>query len=409
MKQEYDFSKAVRGKFFREGAELQLPICSDRGSNTHQRPNLFDYATSELSQDAVICWLVACATKATGDLQKCGLEFVRVLFRAGASDRTGAVPVLGPNGELTDPHHGPCDVNDVSCPSPQYDRIDVYFQAKVDGKMVSFIVEDKKDSRDRRNQLARHLKVVTRDKKKKKLIKPIYFKTGYLFSDEREAVKQNNYSVFKAEDVAKFLDGQAITQENEILRQYAEYLACQMKTRADAQANWDLNQAHVQWEFMLKLRGRLGTEADEWQPFVPDELSSSPPNSDWLWRRVGRGGSRGRPWTHYWFARHLFWRLDSGSMFCVENPLRLMIDLENAGISGAGIKEMVGRYQERFREVREQKGLEGTVPGRGGVPRTWGNQRTVGSIKTTDFQGMTVCEFLDKVTRVHVRFLESIG
>ena len=26
MKQEYDFSKAVRGKFFREGAELQLPI-----------------------------------------------------------------------------------------------------------------------------------------------------------------------------------------------------------------------------------------------------------------------------------------------------------------------------------------------------------------------------------------------
>ena len=26
MKQEYDFSKAVRGKFFREGAELQLPV-----------------------------------------------------------------------------------------------------------------------------------------------------------------------------------------------------------------------------------------------------------------------------------------------------------------------------------------------------------------------------------------------
>ena len=29
MKQEYDFSRAVRGKFFREGAELQLPTCSD--------------------------------------------------------------------------------------------------------------------------------------------------------------------------------------------------------------------------------------------------------------------------------------------------------------------------------------------------------------------------------------------
>ena len=406
MKQEYDFSKAVRGKFFREGAELQIPICSDRGS-THQRPNLFDYATKELSQDAIICWLVACAAESTGDLQKCGLEFVRTLFRAGAS-------VLGPKGELTDPHDGPCDVSDVGCPRPQYDRIDVYFQAKVDENRVSFVIEDKKDGSTDSKQLARHIKVAIKDEEDEDLIKPIYFKTGYVFSDERKAVEQNNYSMFKAEDMAKFLDCQAVTQENEILRQYAEYLACQMKTRDDAQANWDLNQAHVQWEFMLKLRGRLGTAADEWQPFVPDELSGPPPNSDWLWRRVGRGGSRGRPWTQYWFARHLFWRLDSGRMFCVENPLRLIIDLKNAGINGAGINEaeineMVGRYQEGFREVREQEGLEGTVPGRGGVPRTWGNQRTVGSIKATSFQGMTVSEFLNRVKRVHIRFLESIG
>ena len=30
MKREYDFSKAVRGKFFREGAKLRLPIESLR-------------------------------------------------------------------------------------------------------------------------------------------------------------------------------------------------------------------------------------------------------------------------------------------------------------------------------------------------------------------------------------------
>lgn len=29
MKREYGFSKAVRGKFYREGAELQLPIYLD--------------------------------------------------------------------------------------------------------------------------------------------------------------------------------------------------------------------------------------------------------------------------------------------------------------------------------------------------------------------------------------------
>ena len=398
MKQEYDFSKAVRGRFFREGAELQLPISSDRDSNTHQRPNLFDYATSELSQDAVICWLVACAAEGTGDIQECGRAFVRALFRAGVSNGIEGVPVLGANGKPRDPYDGPCDVSDVSSPTPQYCRIDVYFQAKVDGKTVSFIIEDKKDSRDHSNQLARYLEVVIREKKKKELIKPIYFKTGYMFSDERKAVKQNNYSVFKAEDMAKFLGSQDVTQENEILRQYAEYLACQMKMRADAQENWDLNQDHVQWEFMLKLRDRLGNAADEWQPFVPDELSGFPPNSDWLWRGLGRGTSSGRPWTQYWFAKYLFWRLDR------EMPLRLMIYLSNAGKSVEESNGMMREYRNCFdRALQEEKLSDG------GTRRVKGNECTVGSVETAKFQGMTVNKFLDRVKRVHIRFLDMIS
>ena len=169
-------------------------------NNTSQRPNLFDYATSELSQDAFICWLVACAAKATGDLQKCGLEFVRTLFRTGASNRTGGVPVLGPDGEPIR-HNGPCDVSDVSCPCSQYNKIDVYFQAKVDGKRVSFIIENKKDGSVHSDQLARYLKAAIRDEKEEDLIKPVYFKTGYVFSDEREAVERDKYSVFRAEDL----------------------------------------------------------------------------------------------------------------------------------------------------------------------------------------------------------------
>ena len=401
MKQEYDFSKAVRGKFFREGAELQLPICSDRGSNTHQRPNLFDYATSELSQDAVICWLVACAAESTGDLQKCGLEFVRTLFRAGKSDRTGGVPVLRSDGEDWEPdlHDGPCDVSDVSCPRPQYDRIDVYFQAKVDEKKVSFVIEDKKDGSTDSKQLARHLEVVIGDEEKEDLIKPVYFKTGYVFSDERGVVECAKYSVFKAEDMASFLSSQDVTRENEILRQYAEYLASLMEPRTKAQANWDLNQDHVQWEFMLKLRDRLRNAADEWQPFVPDELSGFPPKSDWLWCGLGRSRNKGgSPWTQYWFAKHLFWRLDSGK------PLRLMIYLENAGRSVEKSDGMVHEYRDRFKEALQKEGL---CAGRVRMRR--GNECTIGSVETANFQGMMVSEFLNRVTRVHIRFLESIS
>ena len=46
-------------------------------------PNIFRYATKELSQDAVICWLVACGREANGDLRECGLSFVRALMRSG--------------------------------------------------------------------------------------------------------------------------------------------------------------------------------------------------------------------------------------------------------------------------------------------------------------------------------------
>ena len=354
-------------------------------NNTPGRPNIFDYATSELSQDAVICWLVACAAEATGDLQKCGLEFVRTLFRAGKSNRTGGVPVLRYDGEDWKPdlHDGPCDVSDVSSPIPQHCRIDVYFQAKVDGKKVSFIIEDKTYTKYHSCQLARYIEAVIEDDEKKDLIKPVYFKTGHVFSDEREVVECAKYSVFEAEDMASFLGSQDVTRENEILRQYAEYLACQMKTRADAQANWDLNQDHVQWEFMLKLRDRLENAAGEWQPFVPDELSGSPLNSDWLWCGLGRSRNKGgSPFTQYWFAKHLFWRLDSGKVFCVENPLRLMINLREEGLDTGGTR-LVMR------------------------PNT--QECAIGSIKTTDFQGMTVCEFLDRVKQVHIRFLDMIG
>ena len=394
MKQEYNFSKAVRGKFFREGAELQLPICSDRGFGTHQRPNLFDYATSELSQGTFICWLVACAAEATGDLQKCGLAFVRTLFRTGASNRTGGVPVLGPDGEPIR-HNGPCDVSDVSCPSPQYDKIDVYFQAKVDGRRVSFIIEDKKDGSVHSDQLARYLKVAIRDEKEEDLIKPVYFKTGYVFSDEREAVERDKYSVFRAEDLKRFLEGQDATRENEILCQYAEYLAALMERRIKARQEWNLNQDHVQWEFMLKLRDVVESVAGEWQAFIPDELSGFP---DWTWDGLGRSKNKGGgSWTQYRFAQHLFWRLDSGQ------PLRLRFSHQEAGRCKKDSVGMLREYRNCFDRALQEEGLSD-----GGTRRGPGNECTIGSVKTAHFQGMTVSEFLNRVTRVHIRFLDMI-
>ena len=76
---------------------------------------------------------------------------------------------------------------------------------------------------------------------------------------------------------------------------------------------------------MVELRDSLTGASDEWGHSIPDELSDSPPD-DWLWRGLGRAKNNGgRPFTQYWFAKHLFWRLDSGM------PMRLMIYLPTLG------------------------------------------------------------------------------
>ena len=293
------------------------------------------------------------------------------------------------------PYEGPCVVSNVSCPCRQYEGIDVYFQAEVDGMTVTFLIEDKKDGQADGEPLARYLKVVVEDDEEEDLIKPVFFKTGYVFSDERETVECEKYSVFEAKDLVDFLDGRDVTQENEILRQYREYLADFMEPRTTALADWNFTHSHVQWEFMLKLRDLLERRGAEWQPLIPDELSDSPPNSDWLWLSLGRGVSSGRPWTQYWFAKHLFWRLDSGM------PLRLMIFHSNARMN---FGEITRRYWNCFDETLQEQGLC-----TGGTHRKCGNECTIGSVETADFQGMEVGEFLERVTRVHTKFLESIS
>ena len=377
-------------------------------------PNFFSDAPESL-QDAFICWLVECASEATGPLRKCGLAFVRALFRAGGLDGTRNIPVLNSAGCRMKPYNGRYYVSEVSSPRRQYLDIDVYFQAKVDGKMVSFIIEDKTDGQPGEGQLKGYLKSVIKDTEEKDIIKPVYFKTGYVFSNEREDVEENKYSLFEAEDLKKFLaDHQDVIRENQILCQYSEYLNDKIKPRVEALKNWDFEQDYVQWEFMRKLRKVLRNEDGEWQGFVPDELSGEPEleepdKSGQRWKNgLGSGNNNYHPkspWTQYWFSKHLFWRLDKfdRKTASLRTQLRLMIHRTELETSDDEIQE----YQNLFDEALEQEGL------RTGNVRRRSQNSTVGSVEivneTTKFQEMKVYEFLDCVTRVHIRFIESIS
>ncbi len=113
------------------------------------RPNIFDYATKELSQDAMICWLIAWAGQSKDAaredeaLQLCGRQFVCTLLN---HKRSGKAPI-----ELED---------EVKTEIYQQERrIDVL--ARINGKHV-LLIEDKTGTKDHDKKLSRYYHDVVR-------------------------------------------------------------------------------------------------------------------------------------------------------------------------------------------------------------------------------------------------------
>ena len=106
-------------------------------------PNLFHYATKELSQDAMICWLIAWAAQGKGtgpeqeELRRCGLRFVSALLNHNRDDKD---PIKLEEDVETEIH-------------PQDRRIDVL--ARINRKHV-LLIEDKTVTKDHSEQLSRY-------------------------------------------------------------------------------------------------------------------------------------------------------------------------------------------------------------------------------------------------------------
>lgn len=347
--------------------------------------NIFSFAKKELSQDALLCYLVAYAsvTDASAALRQFGRNFVRFLFRAGAKPDESSVPVITPGNGEPARHSGDCEIGVVRNLEMQYaprgrrDKIDVFFQAEVDGKAVSFLIEDKTGTGAHSNQLARYLDAVSADEKPEDLIKPIYLKTGYIYSDERESVEANHYSIVTADDFLHFLEDQNATRNDEVLRQYEESLRGIVTDRTEALQSWSMGHAHVQWEFMLRL-----------QKLVPAERPQ--PRG---WNGVKNGTSSGNPWTQYVFLffeddRGLFWRIDAGK------PLRLM----RLGGDPRRVRE---EDQPAFRQLADEIG---DLQRRDFRSRS-GHEMTIGAIAFPRDPGQ-MDDFVERVARLHRGFLQ---
>ena len=169
------------------------------------KPNLFSFATSELSQDAFICWLVSWVNNPEEkELNVCAKDFVCMLYNLNKGSKISSN-----------------DINKVTKPERQYYDIDVFFQAEIGDKTVSFVVEDKVHTSHHSNQLQRYKEKIENDEIKEDEIVLIYYKTGYIFDWDNQVVNYG-YSILKSEKIIDFLGKYQIT--NPIFIDYLEYI-----------------------------------------------------------------------------------------------------------------------------------------------------------------------------------------
>ena len=159
--------------------------CYKRGVSTSKlRPNLFDHATSELSQDAIISWLLEWGSpqfsEADAQLHQCSHNLLAHFFA----------------------------LHDMAMPDA-IEKVEIFRQSNnidvlcIVNDTYPIIIEDKTGSQEHSGQLAKYYQDVTGRNFRREHILPIYFKTHE--QSCYAAVREHGYKVFSRGDLLKIL------------------------------------------------------------------------------------------------------------------------------------------------------------------------------------------------------------
>jgi hypothetical protein len=164
------------------------------------RPNLFHFATSELSQDAFLAWLLSWAHPAQArhdqNLHECGTALLHRFFDC----HNLSLPAI----------------STVRC-STQKNRIDV--QCEINGTYV-VLIEDKTCTEDHSDQLRRYRQHLIDEGYKEEAIVAIYYKTEDQSSFDR--IEKAGFRHFSRDEMLSVLN--EYSGNNEILVGYREHL-----------------------------------------------------------------------------------------------------------------------------------------------------------------------------------------
>jgi hypothetical protein len=140
------------------------------------RPNIFNYATSEFSQDAFFCWLLEWSKEEyVGEkLNTISLDFINYILENTNKDKIDAVNKI-----------------EIIRQFKQEARID--FLVKINNAIV-IVFEDKIDTQHHDNQLIKYRQYIENDKEYKNYqISYVYLKSDIVFSWEKWSVETAGY------------------------------------------------------------------------------------------------------------------------------------------------------------------------------------------------------------------------
>ncbi|AUD04394.1 PD-(D/E)XK nuclease family protein [Spirosoma pollinicola] len=165
----------------------------------HQ-PNLFHYATSELSQDAFICWLAAWAdpTLADAELHQISRKFLLSLVHKHKPD------------------YAMESVQTVKV-RRQVEKLDVLIEINAkEANQLAILIEDKTHTDHHSGQLDRYYSNILKEYTEDQIV-PIYFKTGY-----QSKFDVGRYKTYLRKDFLQFLRGESTA--NNIYRDFLDHL-----------------------------------------------------------------------------------------------------------------------------------------------------------------------------------------
>ncbi len=275
---------------------------SDRYPQSEQEDimenNLFDFATSELSQDAFLCWCLNWynSSQPMALLYPMAKELLALLGE----------PDLAPDQKLTIRH--------------QFHKIDVL--VVLQGKDRAIIIEDKTDTSEHDDQIARYrdtLQKLSEDERRalgisdKVKIQTVFFKTGFHYDQDRATVAD-----CKVDGPAFLAVLEKYEHLSEILDDYIDHLRGSIEWhevhgRYDEPEGeiwtWNISRHHVaQHNFMRGL----------FRERFPESMWRAGTN---LYQIRGGSNVGGRPWTELSIMQQsypdntdyytLFWRVDT--------------------------------------------------------------------------------------------------